>query len=1407
MIYYCIYQVWRAKSSVKDWWRAIIGIQPVPRLDPRMENNRSTACHVVSTQHRMIARIRTEGLINQCPEEPIASRIEIDNHADTCVLGKNFVVLEYTGRECDVTPYSDSYESVRDVPIVTGATAWTCQETSETFILVINEALHMPESVNDTLLNPNQLRAFGCIVQDNPYIGAPLYISDAEGVLAIPLTSQGTTIFAGTRTPTESELDECKHVHLTSANQWTPSSVQFPDAQWSINEDRMTRVASVGTYNDHDDIDDGSVEGEIFNLNTINQRFVASVRVENISSAKLSAVEVSGPTTPNTFVSQRRRSDVSAQSLADRWQIGLEQAKLTLKYTTQRLVRSALLPLSRRYKADRIYSLHRLQGEWFTDTVEGRVKSKDGNRYGQIFANESYFATFYPMDSKAKAGDALRVFCNEFGVPSSLRYDGAKEQVGKKTEFQKQVRKHDIRTHVSEPDMHNQSPAEGVVREVRRKWFRIMVRKKVPSKLWDYGMRWVCEIMQRTYLRSHRIDGAVPLQAVTGETPDISEYLDFGFYDRVWYRDNAGLGEQHLGRWLGVSKHVGTQMCYHVLAKSGQVVSRSSVWCVTNLELQTESVKSVVLEYDQAINEVIGDDAFQTDGDKPDPEAWADLIENDDDFREEFFKVYGDDSLPEADNYTPEIADDCYLNMELALPRDGDGPTFGRVKKRIKDNDGNPVGVANENPILDTRMFEVEFLDGHTAAMSANAITENMFAQVDSEGNRLLLMQEISDHRFTADAVNEKDMFVILDNGKRSRKKTTVGCELLVKWKDGSETWNSLKDMKESFPIQVAEYAVNNKINERPQFIWWVPHVLKKRKAIIKKVKSKYWQRTHKFGIQIPKSVNEAKKIDAANGNTLWWDAICQEMANVRVAFEEQESVPVGHKKLGVHFIFDIKLGENYRRKARLVADGHRTETPTSITYSSVVSRDSVRIGLLIAALNELDVLSCDIQNAYLTAPCREKFYIVAGSEFGSDQGKIMKVTRALYGLKSAGASFRKFLGEHLVDMGFKPSYADPDVYMRSAITTDGFEYYEYVLCYVDDVLCISKKPMLIIKGIQDKFKLKGDKAVVPADYLGAALDKIMTVNGTTCWTQSADKYVMESIKNVENTLAEKGNKLPSKGCSTPLKHGYRPEVDVSPELGIDGLRYYQEMIGVLRWAIELGRLDILLEVSLMSAYLASPREGHLEQVLHIFAYLKQHPKRKIAFDPDHPQIDDRRFTKYDWEDFYEGVKEAIPDNAPKPRGRGVSIHCFVDANLAGNTVTRRSQTGILIFVNRAPIIWHSKRQNTVESSTFGSEIVALKNAVELIEGLRYKLRMFGVPILGPANVFCDNEAVTKNCSIPESTLKKKHHSIAYHRNREAVAAGTIRIAKEDSETNLADVFTKLLTAHRRNSLFDKFMY
>ena len=198
----------------------------------------------------------------------------------------------------------------------------------------------------------------------------------------------------------------------------------------------------------------------------------------------------------------------------------------------------------------------------------------------------------------------------------------------------------------------------------------------------------------------------------------------------------------------------------------------------------------------------------------------------------------------------------------------------------------------------------------------------------------------------------------------------------------------------------------------------------------------------------------------------------------------------------------------------------------------------------------------------------------------------------------------------------------------------------------------------------------------------------------------------------------------------------------------------------------------------------------------------------RIAYDPLTPNIDESAFVQNpDWTDFYGNVVEELPANMPQPLGNSVTISAFVDANHAGNVVTRRSHTGIVIFVQNAPIIVYSKRQNTVEAATFGSEFVALRICKELIVALRYKLRMFGVPIEGPANVFCDNRGVVKNASVPESVLMKKHNAINYHAVREAAAAKILRVGKEDTETNLADLFTKVLTGQRRWDLCWRLMY
>ena len=269
------------------------------------------------------------------------------------------------------------------------------------------------------------------------------------------------------------------------------------------------------------------------------------------------------------------------------------------------------------------------------------------------------------------------------------------------------------------------------------------------------------------------------------------------------------------------------------------------------------------------------------------------------------------------------------------------------------------------------------------------------------------------------------------------------------------------------------------------------------------------------------------------------------------------------------------------------------------------------------------------------------------------------------------------------------------------------------------------------------------------------------------------------------------------------------PELDGSLELSKDDITFYQELIGILRWATELGRADILHEVSILSQYQAMPREGHLKELLHIFGYLKRRPKLSIYMDPSLPNIDyiDFKTNPQDFAEYYRDAQEHLPHDMPISRGMEVWITAFVDASFAQNKKTRKSHTGFIIFVNRAPITWFSKRQSTVETSTFSAEFMAMNSCVNAIESLRCKLRMFAVLINGPAHVFCDNEGVVNNSSKVESTLNKKHNSVAYHYVRNAVASSVITVAWVSSHDNLADAFTKRLAEVTRNQLFGNWMY
>ena len=186
----------------------------------------------------------------------------------------------------------------------------------------------------------------------------------------------------------------------------------------------------------------------------------------------------------------------------------------------------------------------------------------------------------------------------------------------------------------------------------------------------------------------------------------------------------------------------------------------------------------------------------------------------------------------------------------------------------------------------------------------------------------------------------------------------------------------------------------------------------------------------------------------------------------------------------------------------------------------------------------------------------------------------------------------------------------------------------------------------------------------------------------------------------------------------------------------------------------------------MMLSHLAMPRKGHLDQVLHIFTYLCKYHNTELVYDPSDPVVEQNDFEQRDWTSSEFGTvqgKEEIPSNMPELRGQGFTMHAKVNADHASDTVMRHSRTGFLVYLNCVLVYWWSKKQNSVESSSFGSEFIVMKQCCEYVCGLRYKLRMMGIPCDDLMFIYGDNQSVLANTTVPDSTLKKKLQGITYH--------------------------------------------
>lgn len=1395
------------------------------------------------------------------PTRSEISRVDLDSHANMIVGGSAFYIIAESGKSATVQAYNPDIPS-QEIPIVEAVTLYERVSDGKRFLMVAEHVLSVPSMDHSLIppfmlreagvevdTTPKS-QALSPTVETHS-----LHWPTAQ--LRVPLLLHGIFSYFPCRRPTREELSDSsiEVVRMTPEGPWNPNSVSY-----SMNEDNMMDYE--GHVIDADSrpkrilLEDVEMEPLQPHIDAVQVGAVETAYLDEISETKvdLPLDNQQSPSLPDALEAQAAISSFAANIgatepylesilfpeyddmvvtpvgelnfdeimasattatatrgvdpgyLSKIWKIDLKTAERTVDVTTQRCVRTtADTPFTRNYSTnDRQLRYRRIRTHFFMDTffATGKAgKSLRGNTCCQLFVTDKGFVYVVPMRTRADVSSAVRAFVKAIGAPDAIICDPAREQKSKPLkEF---LNKIGTSLRVIEEGTQWSNRAELYIGLIKAAVRRDMKDAQSPLCLWDYCVERRARINNLTAGNLFQLQGRTPNFHTIGDDGDISNLASFGWYDWCYFHDHKAqfpFEREILGRCLGPATGEGNEMAQWILKANGKVVPRRTVRPLSRNELDTSTDKGKTIKgqmelFDAMVRTKLGGPVDPKTDSEP-----AEPIESyeDDDEQPFAIPVVEDpvDANGELINQQPIY--DTLINAELMLQNAGESQPARVTGRAVNPHDGNIHGTWNENPIMNTIMYDVEFPDGTVKEYAANIIAENILSQVDDQGFTITNLDSVVDHRRSALAIPDDEMYVRSKNGEKRLRKSTYGWDIKVRWHDKSEQWLPLSVMKESNPVEVATYAMSRNIANEPAFAWWVPYTLRKRDVIVASVKARHRKTTHKYGIELPTSVAHAHSLDQRNKDDRWAQALKKEMSNVGIAFDIIDAprhVPPGWTKVTGHLIFDVKM--SLERKARWVLDGHLTPDVDYSTYAGVVSRESVRIALTYAALNGLDVWGADIRNAYVQAPSSRKDYIICGPEFGLENvGKPALIVRALYGGKTAGRDFRNHLRSCMRHLEFKPCPADPDVWMRPATKDDGSEYWEYVLLYTDDCLVMSHRGEHVLRNeIGKYFALKEESIGAPDIYLGGKLRKVELENGLYAWAFGSSQYVNAAVNNVETYLEnEKADPLP-KNVRAPLSTDYRPEVDVTTALSVKDASQYQSLIGVLRWIVELGRVDIAVEVSMMSSHLALPRIGHLKEVYRIFGYLKIHHNAEMVFDPTVPEIDDGLFQRRDWStsEVDGELKEELPANMPRARGLGFIMRAFVDADHATDTMTRRSRSGFLIFLNNAPIYWMSKKQTAVETSSFGSEFTAMKLCTEYIRGLRYKLRMMGIACDECAYVFGDNQSVLANTSVPESNLKKKSNSIAYHFIREGCARDEWRTAYVNTHLNPSDILTKSL--------------
>ena len=802
----------------------------------------------------------------------------------------------------------------------------------------------------------------------------------------------------------------------------------------------------------------------------------------------------------------------------------------------------------------------------------------------------------------------------------------------------------------------------------------IMNTSGSPACCWLLFLQYICVVLN--HLASLTLQGICPVQALAGTTPDISFMLHFSFYEPVYYRIDSSEPDFHFpsssngkkGHWVSFADNPGNRLTWRILTEDTQKIICSGIRCAlrttTHQCLASPSGEGTTLPfsipYPQQSKNSLPLDPF--DESTPNIEQFVKSQSGEDE----------DNPIHMANIEIPNLLGRSFLvppedngehHMAKIIDIDDHGQPLEDIKFKLKINKDQAEEIMSYNQLMD-------YIQKGTDA--------------EEDPDSLFKFRDIVVHQGPLESTDP--------NHKGSKY------NVMVEWESGEVTYEPLTLISKDDPITCAAYAKKHDLHDTTGWKH-LKRYTKTSKRLIRAVKQSRIRQVrasarYQHGFQVPKDYNDAIRLDKENSNTHWQDAMDLEVTQIheykvfkdtgKAQFHNGKVVtPDGFQKIRVHFVYAVK--HDGRFKARLVADGHLTKEPVESIYSGVVSLRSLRMVVFLSQLNDLEIWGADVGNAYLEAYTDEKLCIIAGPEFKELQGHLLIMIKALYGTCSGGARWHDRLFDIPQELKFKPSKADPDVWMRPE---PGGTCYEYIAVYVDDLAIAAKDPQAFCNELKKKYNLKL-KGVGPLEYhLGCTYKK--DPDGTL----AADprRYVNKILESYERMFNEKPRK-----SRPPLEGGDHPELDTSELCDDHQTKQFQTLIGQLQWLISLGRFDIAVHVMSLSRFRAQPRKGHLDRAKRIVGYLLFLPDGAIRFRTGEPDFSSLKDQEYDWtRSVSSGACEQIPHDIPKPLGKHGQTTHYVDANLHHDLATGKAVTAVLHFLNQTPIDAYSKRYHLV---------------------------------------------------------------------------------------------------------------